>query len=327
MATKVTIATFNTENLFTRYNFQGKKTGRKDASGKVIYRPYTAEELERAVKDGFIIDKNVFKATFKPVRDLTAKALNAVKADVVGVQEVESLDTLKRFNRWYLKSKKFKYPLVVDGNDPRFIDVGLLSKLELDFVRTHQFRRTGTYNVFSRDCLEVHVKVGKRTLPLFVNHFKSMMGGRGKTRPRRETQSQELIKILRERFGNNFGDYDFVVLGDLNDYMEPGQESQSGISALLQSDQMENVVDRLAPDDRWTHYYKGDKSYHQLDYILISRSLAKKNPNTLPIIERRGQPKRVNQSGKPPRVKKFFPAVKGSAKASDHCPVAITLKI
>lgn len=327
MATKVTIATFNTENLFTRYNFRGKKTGRKDAHGRAIYRPYTAKELERAVQGGFIIDKNVFKATLKPIRALTAKALKAVEADVVGVQEVESLDTLKRFKSGYLKSKKFRYPLVVDGNDPRFIDVGLLSKLEIDFVRTHQFRRTGRSNVFSRDCLEVHVKVGRKTLPVFVNHFKSMMGGRRETRRRRQTQSKELIKILRERFGKNFGDHDFIVLGDLNDYMEPGKESESGIRALLQSDKMENVVDRLDPDDRWTHYYKGDKTYHQLDYILISRSLAKRNPNVLPVIERRGQPKRVNQAGKPPRIRKFFPGVKGSAKASDHCPVAITLKI
>ena len=61
MGTNVTVTTFNTENLFTRYNFRGKNTGKKDAGGKVIYRPFKAKELEKAVKDGFIIDPDLFK--------------------------------------------------------------------------------------------------------------------------------------------------------------------------------------------------------------------------------------------------------------------------
>ncbi len=327
MATTVTIATFNVENLFTRYNFRGKSTGKRNEKGNLVYRPYTSDELAQAVRDGFIIDRKVFKTTLKPVRALTAKALKAVKADIVALQEIESLDTLKRFNTRYLKSKKFDYPVVIDGNDPRFIDVALMSNLPIDFVRTHQFRRSGRSKIFPRDCLEVHVKVGRKTLTVFVNHFTSMMRGRARSRRRREKQSEEMIKILKERFGTNFGEHDFIVLGDLNDYMDIGDERSSGLRKLLQSDQMENAVNRLPPDERWTHYYKGDKSYNQLDYVLISRSLAERNPNVLPVIERRGQPKRVNQRGQPLRVKKFFPEVRHNVKASDHCPVAITLKI
>ena len=327
MATPVTVATFNTENLFTRYNFRGEKTG-KDEKGKTVYRPYTAKEFERAVKDGFILDPDVFKTTLKPVRKLTGRALRGVKAHVVGLQEVESLDTLKKFNRDYLtKSTKFKYQVLIDGNDQRYIDVGLMSKLPIDFIRTHQFRKKKYTPIFARDCLEVHIKVGAKTLPIFVNHFTSMMRGRAKTRYRREGQSKEIIKILKERFGEDFGDHDFIILGDLNDYMEPDDTKSSGIRSLLLSDQMENVIDRLPEPERWTHYYKGDKSHRQLDYILLSRSLAEKNAGVLPVIERRGQPKRVNRPGEPPRVKKFFKEVTGGKKASDHCPVAITLKV
>jgi predicted extracellular nuclease len=325
MSTTFTIATFNIENLFTRYNFKGKKI--KDAQGKTAYRPYTPKELDTAVKDGFIIDKNIFNTTLKPVRKLTAKAIKAVKADILGLQEVECLDTLKRFNSRYMKSKKFKYQMVIDGNDNRFIDVALMSNFPIDFIRTHQFRRKGRSNIFSRDCLEVHVNINGHTLPIFVNHFTSMMRGRAKSRYRREAQSEEVLKILRERFGQDYGSHDFVVLGDFNDYIEPGKETLSGIRKLLETNKMVNVVERLQKGERWTHYYKGDKSYRQLDYIFISRSLADKNPNVFPIIERRGQPKRVNQPGEPPRVKKFFPEVKGNIKASDHCPAAITLQL
>jgi endonuclease/exonuclease/phosphatase family metal-dependent hydrolase len=327
MAVKVTIATFNCENLFTRYNFRGKKTGKKDSKGKLIYREFTPTELAKAVKDGFIIDKKVFKRSMEKFRKLTAAAIKGVKADIVGLQEVENLDTLKHFNTNYLKTKRFQYQYLVDGNDPRFIDVGLLSNLEFDQLRTHQFRSKGRWKIFSRDCLEAHFSVHGRTLTVFVNHLKSMMGGRSKTRKRRENQSAEIIKILKERFGNNYGNSNFVIIGDLNDYMEVGEESQSGIRILLQDDQMENVLNRLPTDQRWTHFYKSDKSYHQLDYILISKSLAQKNPTAKPHIERRGQPKRVNLSGQPKKVTTFFRGVTKTTKASDHCPVAITLKL
>lgn len=324
---RVTIATFNAENLFTRYNFRGKKTKKKDSRGRVVRRAYTPKQLAAAVKDGFIIDKNVFKATMGPTRKLTAKTLKAVKADIVGLQEIENLDTLKRFNSRYMGSKKFQYPILIDGNDPRYIDVGLMSNYPVVFIETHQFRKSGRSKIFSRDCLEVHIQVGKKMLVVFVNHFKSMLGGRAQTRKRREVQAKEMLKILKERFGKNFGRKDFVIVGDFNDYMEPGEEAKSGVRALLESSQMENVVDRLPEGDRWTHYYSRDKSYHQLDYILISRSLARRNKTVKPVIERRGQPRRVNRRGQPPQVTKFFPEITGKSKASDHCPLAITLRV
>jgi len=327
MAAQVTIATFNAENLFTRYNFKGKKTKRKDAKGKWIYRPHTPAELTKAVKDGFIHDPDLFKKSLKPIRTLTAKTVRAVKADIVGLQEIENLDTLKKFNREYLKSGKFKYQMVIDGNDNRYIDVGLLSNIPIDALRTHQFVRKGRSKTFARDCLEAHFKIDGKSLAVFVNHFTSMMRGRAKSKYRRVGQSAAVLQILKNRFGSNFGKENFVILGDLNDYMVAGKEKESGIRSLLESNQMENVVDRLPPGDRWTHYYKGDRSYHQLDYLLVSKALAKKNKSILPVIERRGQPLRVNQKNKPPVVKKFFPGIKGKAKASDHCPVAITLKL
>lgn len=327
MAAQVTIATFNAENLFTRYNFKGEKTNQKDAKGKWIYRPYTPVELAKAVRDGFIHDTNLFKKSMKPIRGLTAKTIRAVKADIVGLQEVENLDTLKKFNRDHLKSGKFKYQMVIDGNDNRYIDVGLLSNIPIDAIRTHQFVRTGRSKTFARDCLEAHFNINGKPLAVFVNHFTSMMRGRSKSKYRRVGQSEAVLQILKDRFGSNFGKENFVILGDLNDYMVAGKENESGIQALLESNQMVNVVDRLAADDRWTHYYKGDKSYHQLDYLLVSSALAQKNKNVLPVIERRGQPLRVNQKNKPPAVKKFFPGIKGKSKASDHCPVAITLKL
>ena len=225
MADEFTIATFNVENLFIRYNFKGKKIKQ---GNKTTYKAYTAAELKKAVKDGFIIDSKIITRNFEPIRKLTARTLKAVKADIIGLQEVESLDTLKTFNSRYLNSK-YRYKIVIDGNDPRFIDVGLLSKFPIDYVRSHQFERSGRSYVFSRDCLEVHFNMGGKPLVVFVNHLKSMMGGRHQTKKRRELQSRKIIGILKDRFGSNYGDADFVIMGDLNDYYEPARPNASGI--------------------------------------------------------------------------------------------------
>jgi predicted extracellular nuclease len=313
MAETFTIATFNAENLFTRFKFK------------------TQTDADKAVRGGFIIEPDKFEELLEESRVLTAKAIKALNADFLGLQEIENLDTLKLFNRTFLKdlNVNFNFPLLIDGNDTRLIDVGLLSNLPIVNLRTHQFIKAGAGNsfVFSRDCLEVEVQVGAKIVHVFINHFKSMLGGREQTKSRREQQSQTVLNLLQKRFGNDFGEANFVVLGDLNDYLETDREDECGIRALLQSEQMENVVLRLPLEEQWTHFFKGDKTYNQLDYILISKALADKNPDVLPVIERRGQPKRVNQPGKPEKVTEFFPEVTGDLKASDHCPVAITLKV
>ena len=330
--TEVTIGTFNAENLFTRFKFKGRRV-RKPAppnSGKKFtyeYVPYTAEELREAVSKGFIIDPKTLKRYLPAWRTLTARAIKAVDADILGVQEVENLDVLKLFNARHMGSKKYRYPYLIDGNDNRFIDVGVLSRYPVTHLVTHQFRRKGRSEIFARDCLEVHFDIDGKPFALFVNHFTSMMRGRPQSKPRREGQSAEVLKILRERFGAGFGQANFAVVGDLNDYVERGRARESGIRSLLASNQMENVIGRLPADDRWTHFYNGDKTYHQLDYILLSKALADRNKDRLPVIERRGQPLRVNQKNKPPKVKKFFPGIQGKLKASDHCPVAITIRL
>lgn len=334
MATTFTLATFNAENMFRRFKFKGKKVAAKKGAGKAkaVYRPYTAKEIMNAVKDGFIIDKTLFETFFPIGRKLTAKAIAKTGADFIALQEIENLDTLKTFNHQIMTGKgQYKYELLIDGNDNRLIDVGCLSNAEIDFVRTHQYdvKPGGRGLIFSRDCLEVHVKVGHTVLPIFINHLKSMIGGRPQTKPRREEQCRRIVEILKERFGSDYGDSYFAVVGDFNDYLETGKSNESGLRELLTDPMLVNVIDRLPADQRWTHYYQGSKEYRQLDYILLSRRLADDNPNAAPVIVRGGMPKRVNQAGQPPRVnpKDFFAGVTDTAKASDHCPVAITLRL
>jgi hypothetical protein len=63
-------------------------------------------------------------------RKQIAERIKRMDLDVLAVQEAEDIDTLRRFARDDLKGL-YKHSVLIEGNDPRLIDVGLLSKRPL----------------------------------------------------------------------------------------------------------------------------------------------------------------------------------------------------
>lgn len=307
MAARFRIATFNCENLFARYNFKQKT------------------KIEDISHEGWDINQTRFEVHDHVKRKITGRAVRSLDADVVVFQEVENMEVLKRFRSGYLGGfKAYPHLMVVDGNDPRLIDVAVASRVPIIAARSHQQRKESpsrTSFIFSRDCLEVDVLLGDTVVTLFVNHLKSMMGGRAQTRPRRELQSAAVRQVVEERFDGKLDRRKFIILGDLNDYLDSPGDPGSGIAGLVGWDEVENVVERLPDGERWTHFYNGANEYRQLDYLLVSRTLARKVKKVE--IERRGLPLRaVRYTG--PR----FPGVGNDRpKASDHCPVLVEIEL
>lgn len=292
------LATFNCENLFARYKFK------KNAE---------------ITKDGFTIDETAFDMFNPDEKKITGQAIIETDADVIALQEVENLNVVDKFIYTYLKDQGYENNILIDSHDPRFIDVAVLSKYPIVPVRTHRNEKNqaGKY-LFSRDCLEAEIEVDDKNLVLYVNHFKSMMEGRDKTRPRREAQAQRVVEIIDSRWKAQDYQGNFAVLGDLNDYPDEG----TALNPLLNHTGLENVVERLPIDDQWTHFYNGKKEYHQLDYILLSKSLAKKNQGT-PQIMRKGLPKRAERYTGP----RFDNVGDNKPKASDHAPVYMDIEL
>jgi predicted extracellular nuclease len=311
----VRIASFNVENLFARFRFDDNVNP------------------DNAVRDGWDVNETLFRLQDDDSKRLTGETILATRADVIALQEVENLDVLKRFRSLYLGGRSvYPYALSIDGNDPRLIDVAILSKHPIVHIRSHQERRGGGSYIFSRDCLEVDLRIGERTLTLFVNHLKSMLDkadprhGRRNTHARRVVQAKEVRRIVNERFGAQAGKQPFVILGDMNDYLETDAQGTSGIRDLVGWSQVEDVVARLPADDRWTHYFPGDRQllegYHQLDYVLVSRSLAAASTG-VPEIVRMGLPTGATRYDGP----RFDGVGKVIPKASDHCPVVFELQL
>jgi hypothetical protein len=164
--TTVRIASFNVENLFARFKFNSDV------------------DPEKAVKDGWDANKVYFTILDDVEKKITGKLIRSLAAEVIALQEVESLDTLRRFRGDYLGGPKaYPYSILIDGNDPRLIDVAVLSAHPIVRVRSNQYLRSGKAYLFSRDCLEVELEVGGKPLYLFVNHFKSMLDKHDEERP------------------------------------------------------------------------------------------------------------------------------------------------
>ncbi len=315
MPLKVRVGTFNCENLFARFRFRSN-----------VKPPSTS-------KDRFTINDLAFEFLDEDEKALTAGVIAALDADVIALQEVEDFDVLKRFRNQHLKKLGYVHAILVDGNDPRFIDVAVLSRHPLARVRSHQELQYRGEPVFSRDCLEVDVDVQGRPLTLFVNHFKSMLdkkdkaGGRKNTRARRALQARTAKRIVTDRFGESPGQAPFVVCGDFNDYLGAGQGTTDAIRTLVKWPEVENVLERLPAGERWTHFYETRKtpddraeSYKQIDYLLPSASLARATAAS-PVVVRLGLCRNAARySGE--RL-----AAVGASRpaASDHCALGMDL--
>ena len=124
---------------------------------------------------------------------------------------------------------------------------------------------------------------------------------------------------------NNPEKQNWIIVGDLNDY----PDDKTSLKKLLNSKWMENIVQTRITDpaEQWTHYWDTtsvpiDERYKQIDYIFLSKKLATTNPAAVPVIIRKGLiTKATLYTG--PR----FTDVTDKQGASDHCPVAITLKL
>lgn len=204
--------------------------------------------------------------------------------------------------------------------------------------------------VFRRDCLELDLRIGGTMLTLYVVHFKSMgsprdgLPGREATMPVRIAEAKAVRRIIENRFGEGARDKRWVICGDMNDYRQrlviegdarggyrftPADEPVSCLDVFLADGFAENIVERRPVDDRWTLYHtRGPQERHlcQLDYMLLSPAMARANANAVPDIIRGGQPFRtIFPPGQ--EVARFPRAGWDRPKASDHCPVAVTLDL
>jgi len=246
----------------------------------------------------------------------TARVISDVNADLICLIEVEDRNLLQKFHDDLLQ-KKFLQPtartgythiLLVDGNDPRGIDVSFMSRLPVRSMQSHIHEFTEydgkQVRTFSRDCLEVLLDAPDgKVLHLLINHFKSMGYS-----PKKDPQSVRRRLGQAKRVAELVTQYDLqheyvIVAGDLN-----SDPTSPSLEPLVTKSGLYNVNLELPVNDRGT-FGAGKK---QLDYLFISEPL-KKNLQAVQI-ERRGVFTKTKW--------KPYPTVKSErTQASDHAAV------
>ena len=161
----------------------------------------------------------------------TGRVIRDVNADILAVIEAEDRVSLKKFTKFVFDQVNDELPaderpnpyacvMVIDGNDDRGIDVGLMTKsgFEIGLMQSHIHDLKPDGNpVYSRDCPEYAVTTPTGELIwLLPNHFKSKFGGNDPAsiakRKAQATRTAEIYQRLRDSGQDNI-----VVLGDLND--------------------------------------------------------------------------------------------------------------
>lgn len=208
----------------------------------------------------------------------TARVVAELAADVLGVIEAEDRPALQRFNRDVLPSGftsgaaqwAYEHVMLVDGNDDRGIDVGVLTREDYPILqmRSHVDDRDSDGNyVFSRDCPEYEIPVGDdKPLLVMVNHFKSKgYGSQADSNAKRQEQAQRVKEIYEARRADR---WDWVaILGDFNDTPD-----SPPLAPLLENTDLRDASDHDGFDDGGrpgTFATSKDK----IDYVLLSPAM------------------------------------------------------
>jgi len=147
-----------------------------------------------------------------------AGVVSSVKPDVLVLQEVENQAVIDD-----LAAKLGGYPnrYITQGNDPRGIDIAILSELPLQVAPSHkdEFFHPSTDPsqtfVFARDVLEAHFIINTRHFVFLGIHLKAQDGD-AKSDLKRLAEAEQVRAIAT---GIQFDDTSaaIVVLGDFND--------------------------------------------------------------------------------------------------------------
>jgi endonuclease/exonuclease/phosphatase family metal-dependent hydrolase len=202
---------------------------------------------------------------------LTGRVITDVGADIVGIVEAEDRPSLVRFNEDFL-SGSYDHVMLIDGNDDRGIDVGIVTRAGFDItsIRSNVDLDDAVGEVFSRDCPQYEIRTpGGTTVHVLVNHFKSQSGGGGTKRQRQATAVRTIVDGLVAQ-----GEH-VIVLGDLNE--GPAAVGSQAVNLAALFDNQSPLVDcySLPGFDVGNRpgTYDSCGIRNRLDYILISQSL------------------------------------------------------
>lgn len=210
------------------------------------------DEIDRVVPPGDL-DTVPTAAEVEAKLSALATVLIRLDADLVLLQEVENRGVLERL------AARAGYPeaRLVEGNDPRGIDVAALSRVPLDAYVSHLGETDAAGRpLWPRDCVEIHVRVGGMALAVVGSHFSSALSDDGTRRTAQAARMRQIADGLRATRPGTF----VLAGGDLND-----RPASAPLAPLLDDGAW---LDEAAPG---ALTWFGASGNARFDYLLVAR--------------------------------------------------------
>lgn len=191
-----------------------------------------------------------------------ADAIDQLDVDVLGVQEVENREILEQLNG--MLAKPFLHVELLEGNDRRGIDVGLLSRVPVVSATSHRLTSLEGEHQFARDFPLFRLKPTPSTeLAIGVCHFKSKRGKKAVSDAWRRAEAAGVRRIVAAERSLR-PKQPVLVMGDLNDY-----RTAATLEPLF--DELSDPFGGVAPEERVTFFHRGDGE--QIDFILGTKDV------------------------------------------------------
>ena len=206
----------------------------------------------------------------------TAQVIRDIDPDVMGVIECESRTALLQFSNLLLPAvgaAAFDGAMLIDGNDERGIDVGLMTKRGylVNWMKSHvDDKEEGSrQHIFSRDCPEYGIFTPSgQTVWVLVNHFKSKGYGAQDASERKRLAQATRVAQITERLKTESASL-MAVIGDFNDTPD-----SASLAPLLQGCGFRDVSEHTAyQSDGHPGTYQHSGPKEKIDYILLSPAL------------------------------------------------------
>ena len=256
---------------------------------------YNVENLFDLKKDGYEYKeyipntKSLWNSrNYKIKLNNTARVIKDINADIISLEEIESLKALKDL-RYVLKNKGLYYPYykIADKKNTT-TKVAILSKIPFAYNKEIYVGYSYKY----RNILETKFKIKNTSFYIFTNHWKAKSGA--------ESMRIKSAKALMKRVQELGLSKNIIILGDFNsDYEEyikfkkkrrlNDTNGYTGINHILHTNIQKTKASKVIynkkafynlwydidEEDRYTYIFKGKKE--ALDSIIVSQSLLKKN--------------------------------------------------
>lgn len=322
--TKISFMAYNVENLFDTEHDENRddwaylplsfKQANADLMKKECAKMSTPFYQEQCLTMDW--SEQVLKTKMDRVAD-TILQINGRGPDILILEEVENLNVIQRLNNEYLQAAGYKTVVLVEGEDERGIDIGILSRFPLaEPARINLIEFTPDANdanwkrPTTRGIMEAPLRLPNgQTLYVFGFHFPSQSN----PIQHRIDAVNTLNKIMQAK-----GPGALVIAGgDSNITAVEDQKAGLASQNLASLWSVSHLVG--CKDCSGTHFYKGAWDY--LDLLLFSQALAPAANSSLTLL---AETIRTPTAGKYQLKKDRTPArfdVNMPTGVSDHLPL------